>query len=143
MAFSPGRGRRERERERERDRAGGEGRAHRFAPSPLLAPPMSHLILLPTAKSTPLTHTPRQNTAADRPSATRSDCVPLGGISALYRIVRKQNSLKKISVAIVVYVLARYTTRHEFSFHLKHHNRTKLEWALGRAHTFAYHKIGH
>lgn len=45
-------------RERDRGRASRRegGRADRFTPSPLLAPPMSHLILLLTAKSTPLTH---------------------------------------------------------------------------------------
>lgn len=57
-----------------------EGRADRFTPSPLLAPPMSHLILLLTAKSTPLTHSELVRT-------TTADCLPLhltvclGGIS--------------------------------------------------------------
>lgn len=57
-------------------------RADRFTPSPLLAPPMSHLILLPTAKSTPLTHSEVVRT-------TTADClllyqtVTLGGISVI------------------------------------------------------------
>ena len=46
------------------------GRADRFTPSPLLVPPMSHLILLPTAKSTPLTHSELFRT-------TTADCLLL------------------------------------------------------------------
>lgn len=71
---------REGERGRQRKRNQERGRADRFTPSPLLAPPMSHLILLPTAKSTPLTHSWLVRT-------TTADClrlyltVCLGGIS--------------------------------------------------------------
>lgn len=71
---------REGERGRERKRNQERGRADRFTPSPLLAPPMSHLILLLTAKSTPLTHSWLvQTTTADCLLLCPTVC--LGGIS--------------------------------------------------------------